>query len=77
MRVSDRTGLDKQDVRQMAEAELAELGIALVNRADVVLKCIKCGEAWVPQLDSDGKLSFDYWVCPLRCNARRAKSNLA
>jgi len=77
MRVSDHPRLDKQEIRQMADAEFAALGIRLVNRTDVVLKCVKCGEAWAPQLDSDGKLPFDYWVCPVRCNAERAKSSRA
>ncbi len=75
MKVSDHPGLDKQDVRHMTDAELSDLGIQLVNRADVILKCVGCGEAWTPQLDSDGKLPFDYWICPARCNAGRAKSN--
>jgi len=73
MKVSGRPWLDKQDVRHMTDAELSDLGIRLVNRTDVVLQCVACGETWVPQLDSDGKLPFDYWVCPARCNAGRVK----
>ena len=77
MRVSDRFGLDKQDVRQMTDADLSQLGVRLVNRTNVVLKCEKCGEVWAPQLDSDGKLPFDYWICPVRCNAVRTRSSRA
>ena len=69
MKASDRPGLDKQDVRHMTDAELSELGVQLVNRTNLVLRCTECGETWAPQLDSDGKLPFDYWVCPVRCNA--------
>jgi hypothetical protein len=72
MRVVDRAGLDKQDVRHMTDAECSELGIRLVNRMDLVLRCHHCGETWAPQLDAGGKLPFDYWVCPARCNAARA-----
>jgi hypothetical protein len=68
MRVLDRAGLDKQDVRHMTDAEFSELGVRLVNRTDLVLRCDQCGETWAPQLDSAGKLPFDYWVCPARCN---------
>jgi hypothetical protein len=72
MRVLDRTGLDKQDVRHMIDAELSKIGVRLVNRTDVVLQCDQCGETWAPQLDSGGKLPFDYWICPAKCNAKKA-----
>jgi hypothetical protein len=52
----------------MPEEELAELGVRLVNRQDVVLECANCSETWSPQLDSNGKLPFDYWACPANCN---------
>ncbi len=45
---------------------------ASVDKQDVrelVLQCNKCGETWAPQLDSGGRLSFDYWICPAQCNA--------
>ena len=60
MRVLDHAGIDKQDLRHMSDTEWAQLGVRLVNRTDLVLKCIDCGETWVPQLDSAGKLQFDY-----------------
>jgi hypothetical protein len=72
MRVLDRAGLDKQDVRHMTDAEFSELGVRLVNRMDLVLRCDQCGATWAPQLDSAGKLPFDYWVCPARRNEARA-----
>jgi hypothetical protein len=73
MRVLDCAGLDKQDVRHMTDAELSELGVRLINRMDVVLRCNECGENWSPQLDAGGKLPFDYWVCPAKCNLRRTQ----
>ena len=68
MRVTDRVGIDKQDLRHMSDAELSELGVRLVNRTDLVLECKKCGETWAPLLDSSGKLPFEYWHCPAHCN---------
>lgn len=68
MKVLERSYTDKEDVRQMSDADLKRLGVSLVNRQDVTLKCNVCGETWSPQLDANGKLPFDYWECPARCN---------
>lgn len=68
MRVMNRASVDKQDLRHMEERELSELGVRLVHAEDLVLQCKECGETWTPHLDSSGKLPFDYWLCPARCN---------
>jgi hypothetical protein len=68
MRVIDRAGIDKQDLRYMS-MELSELGVHIVNRTDLVLECSECGETWAPQLDSSGKLAFEFWLCPAKCNS--------
>lgn len=68
MRVLDRNRMDKEDVRRLSDRELARLGVRLLNAQDIVLQCTRCGETWSPQLDSSGKLPFDYWVCPATCN---------
>ena len=68
MKVLDRTTMDKEDVRHLNEAQLTRLGIRIINRSDLVLQCIACGEHWTPQLDSGGHLPFDYWICPANCN---------
>jgi hypothetical protein len=68
MNVMDRAGIDKQDLRHMSDADLSALGVGRVNRLDLVLECNECGETWAPQLDASGKLPFDYWVCPAKCN---------
>ena len=68
MRVLDRSCTDKEDVRHMTDAELARLGVRLIDRQSVTLQCRGCMETWSPQLDSNGKLPFDYWVCPANCN---------
>lgn len=68
MRILDRICMDKEDVRHVSAAELARLGVRLVNRQEVTLQCTACSETWTPQLDANGKLPFDYWVCPANCN---------
>jgi hypothetical protein len=69
MRLLDRAATDKEDVRHMTAAELASLGIAILDKRDLVLQCKHCGQTWVPELDSNGKLPFDYWQCPRTCNS--------
>jgi hypothetical protein len=68
MKTLARNRVDKEDVRHMAETKLASLGVRMRNHEDFVLQCLKCGETWSPQLDSDGKLPFDAFVCPVGCN---------
>ncbi len=68
MKVLDHYRMDKEDVRQLPEKELARLGVRIVNRQDLVLQCTGCRETWSPQLDSSGKLPFGYWACPAGCN---------
>jgi hypothetical protein len=68
MKVLDRICMDKEDVRHMTDAGLARLGVRVIDRQDVTLQCRVCGETWSPQLDSNGKLEFDYYVCPANCN---------
>jgi hypothetical protein len=68
MKVIHRASIDKQDLRHMEERELSDLGVRLLPAEDLVLQCKECGETWTPHLDSSGKLPFDYWLCPARCN---------
>ena len=68
MKVQERSYIDKEDLRHMPAPELTRLGVNLLNRQEVVLQCRTCRETWTPQLDSNGKLPFNYWVCPAGCN---------
>jgi len=70
MRVGNRAVMDKEDLRHMTGAQFAELGVCLVGRSELMLECNDCGETWEPQLDASGKLPFDFWICPLKCNAK-------
>jgi hypothetical protein len=27
-----------------------------------------CSQTWNPQLDCEGKLPLDFWLCPAHCN---------
>jgi hypothetical protein len=69
MRLLDRAATDKEDVRHMTAAELQSLGIAILDRRDLLLQCRCCGQTWSPALVADGKLPFDYWLCPRSCNS--------
>jgi hypothetical protein len=68
MKTLEHNRVDKEDVRHMTESELATMGVRLLNREDIVLQCLKCQETWSPQLDGNGKLPFDAFLCPARCN---------
>ena len=68
MRVLDQNVVDKEDVRRMSEPQLTKLGVQLVDRNELSLRCLACGHIWAPQLDCDGKLGFTYWLCPASCN---------
>ena len=68
MKTLARNRVDKEDVRHLPAAELASLGVRVVNRDDLTLQCVKCGETWSPQLGDDGKLAFDAFLCPAGCN---------
>ena len=69
MKILGRAATDKEDVRHMTAAELDRLGIAILDKRDLVLQCKRCGQTWLPQLNADGKLPFDYWMCPRSCNS--------
>ena len=68
MQVLGRSAVDKEDLRHLPDLQLAQLGITVLDRQDVRLRCNACGLAWRPEVDFSGHLPFDYWVCPARCN---------
>lgn len=70
MRVEDRVYIDKEDLRAMTDLQLARLGVHMVDRQEAILECRICGVKWTPDIDSNGKLPYNYWVCPARCNER-------
>jgi hypothetical protein len=42
----------------------------MANRQEATLECKICGVKWTPEIDSNGKLPYNYWVCPAKCNER-------
>ena len=57
-----------QDPRRMSAVQLARLGVEVLNRYDLALRCVTCGETWSPQIDRSGHLVPGYWHCPNKCN---------
>jgi hypothetical protein len=49
-------------------AQLEKLGVRALNKYDLELQCIKCGEIWAPKPYADGSLERGFWKCPNRCN---------
>jgi hypothetical protein len=68
MKALARNRVDKEDVRHMPDGELDRLGVRLFDPAALILQCLNCEETWSPQLDADGKLPFDAFLCPAGCN---------
>lgn len=49
-------------------AQLALAGVELMSAERAHLRCMNCGKAWSPNLQSGGRLPRGYWKCPNRCN---------
>jgi hypothetical protein len=49
-------------------AQLEKLGVRALNKYDLELECLTCGEIWAPKSYPDGGLEHDFWKCPNRCN---------
>lgn len=60
--------VSKEDARNMPQVQMSRLGIEMLNRDALLLKCMTCGTTWTPQADSRGVLEPGYWVCPNKCN---------
>jgi len=56
------------DPRRMSGVQLARLGVQILNKYDLMLQCMACGETWTPQPGPRGKLPYGYWHCPNKCN---------
>lgn len=68
MKVIDQDITVQDDPRRMSSVQLARLGVDLLNKYDLVLRCVMCGETWSPQLDHKDRLIAGYWHCPNKCN---------
>ena len=67
MQVAEKTS-PIVDRHHLSASKLEALGVQLLNRYDLDLKCENCGETWAPTLLPDGRLPLAFWKCPNRCN---------
>lgn len=51
-----------------SEKELKKVGVEIINKDSVRLKCTKCNATWSPNLQEGGRLPKGYWKCPNGCN---------
>ena len=68
MRVLEHEPHAKEDSRLLSAVQLARLGVQILNKYDLSLQCMTCGEVWSPQRDPDGRLAPGFWQCPHKCN---------
>jgi hypothetical protein len=68
MKVLEHRMSAKNDPRRMSSVQLARLGIEVLNKHALLLRCMTCGETWSPQLDRNGMLTAGYWQCANKCN---------
>lgn len=58
----------REDQRRVLGAQMARLGVRLLNKYGRVLQCEMCETTWCPQPATDGSLPPGFWQCPNRCN---------
>jgi hypothetical protein len=48
--------------------ELARVGVDIVDRSSLLLRCRRCGATWFVLQQPDGQLPQGYWRCEAGCN---------
>lgn len=48
--------------------KLNKVGVELLDRSRMVLRCRECGQRWSPNVQPGGRLPRGYWRCPRGCN---------
>ena len=56
---------------------LARVGVKLLNKFRVRLRCEKCGRSWMPVPCPEIRLPHNWWVCPYGCNRHLANAAAA
>jgi hypothetical protein len=62
------TSVSRDDECRVLGAQMAKVGVRLLNRYGRVLQCEACEATWYLQPEADGSLSQGFWRCPNRCN---------
>lgn len=58
----------QRPARQLTAEKLTGLGVRRLNRYNLALQCVTCGETWAPEAEHGKPLPRGYWRCPNRCN---------
>jgi len=54
--------------------DLARVGVDIVDRDSLMLRCRKCGAAWSVLSQPNGELPAGYWQCENGCNANNRQA---
>jgi len=65
---TETLAVEKVKAKFLSGTQLARLGVQILNKHDLLLQCMTCGEVWATRVEPDGSLPFGYWHCPNRCN---------
>ncbi len=60
--------VSREQWRRLLGAQMARLGVRLLNKYGRVLECENCKTSWSPQEGPDGSLPRGFWRCPNKCN---------
>jgi hypothetical protein len=60
--------VSRDDERRVHGAQMAKLGVRLLNKYGRLLQCESCEATWRPQPNPDGIFPRRFWHCPNRCN---------
>lgn len=52
----------------LSRAQMARVGVDILNRDRVYLKCQTCGAEWSLNVKPGGLLPKNYWICENGCN---------
>jgi hypothetical protein len=58
----------EEDEQRVLGAQMANVGVRLVNKYGRVLQCEHCETIWSPEAGPDGSFRRGFWRCPNRCN---------
>jgi hypothetical protein len=59
---------NKAELPEMAEV-LLSVGVVLIDDVEFILRCVKCGHMWKPDLSANaGQVPRGYLICPNGCN---------